>query len=74
MTDHGTLAYIFPKLHVCVDKPESDLPARESYNIHTVMKEEGGGLRADGRPNDFVLQMREDFWSSDTNGNLPVHQ
>lgn len=73
MTNHGTLAYIFPKLRVCVDKPESESPTGESYNIHTV-NEEGGGLRSDARPNDFVLQMREDFWSSDTNGYLPVHQ
>lgn len=51
----------FPKLQVCEDKPKSDLPAGESYNIHTVMKEEGAGLKADARQNDFALQMREKF-------------
>lgn len=51
----------FPKLQVCEDKPKSDLPAGESYNIHRFMKEEGGGLKADARQNDIALQMRENF-------------
>lgn len=60
-TNFGTLAYIFQRCRVYEDEPKSDLPAGESCNIHTVMKVEGGLLKADARENDFALQMRSNF-------------
>lgn len=48
----------FPKLHVYEDKPKS---AGKLYNIHKLVREERGALKADARRNGFALRTREGF-------------